>query len=325
MSDTAIVMVCDADFLPYAAYLADALNSGARRRAFDIVILGPALPSLPPCLPELRLQRFDGANPFEHRSIRKRRSHASYLCLMLPELLPEYRRILYLDCDILPNGSVAEVLEADLHGQALGAVRDAQQWRSPDRSPAEFSRLGLPAERYLNSGVLLFDTERWRRERWTEACIAAAADPDLAKGYVRNDQSALNLALRGRWTELSPVWNWQWTETTRYFADDAGARLVHFIGPKKPWRTGALPPRFSAGYGPFLRQFFPDAKAPKPVEPRVDRHRRALLRHWLRAPAMQAYLDRFPDALTTHPPSASAPPPRAPDARSGGGGSRGRP
>ena len=210
--DVAIAMVCDAAFLPYASYLAAALDRQSPGRDFDLVILGPGLPSLPSGLPEIRLRRFDRANPFEHRSLRKRRSHASYLCLMLPELLPEYRRILYLDCDVLPNGPVSEVLSADLHGQALGGVRDAQQWRTPGRSPAEFSRLGLPAERYMNSGVLLFDTERWKAERWTDACIDAAADPELAKGYVRNDQSALNLALRGRWTELSPVWNWQWTE-----------------------------------------------------------------------------------------------------------------
>lgn len=304
MNDTAVVMVCDTGFLPYAACLADMLHRREPCRDYDLVILGPELPALPSDLGHIRLHRFEGDNPFAHRTLRQRRSHASYLCLMLPELLPEYRRILYLDCDIVPNGPVGEVLGADLHGRALGAVRDAQQWRTPGRSPAEFSRLGLPAARYLNSGVLLFETSTWRAERWTEACIDAARNPELARGYVRNDQSALNLALRGEWTELSPVWNWQWTETTRYFADDAGARLIHFIGPKKPWRTDTLPPRLTAAYGPFLARHFPEAPVAKAPFPRVDRHRRAFLRHWLRAPAMQSYLDRFPDPLTTSPPSA---------------------
>lgn len=301
-SDTAVAMVCDAAFLPYAAYLARAIDRAEPSRDFELVIVGPDLPALPPELNDLRLHRFDGPNPFAHRKLRKRRSHASYLCLMLPELLPNYRRILYLDCDILPNGPVGEVLAADLHGQALGAVRDVQQWRTPGRRPAEFARLGLLKVPYLNSGVMLFDTERWRAEGLTQACVGAARDPDLAKGYVRNDQSAVNLALQGRWTELSPVWNWQWTESTRYFADDAGARLIHFIGQKKPWRTATLPPRFTAGYRPFLERHFPDAPVPQRSAPRADRHRRAFLRHWLRAPAMQTFLDRFPDALVTHPP-----------------------
>jgi lipopolysaccharide biosynthesis glycosyltransferase len=225
-----------------------------------------------------------------------------YLRLLLPEILPGYRRILYLDSDIVPAGPVGGVLRADLRGQAVGAVRDVQQWRTPRRSPSEFRFVGLPPERYMNSGVLLFDTERWCKEGWTRACIESARDPRLAKAMLRNDQSAINLALRGQWTELSPVWNWQWTEATRYFADDAGARLNHFIGPRKPWRTSTLPPRFTSGYAPFLQRFFPDAPAPPERPPRVDRHRRAFLRHWLRAPAMQAYLDRFPDPLTTVPP-----------------------
>lgn len=294
-----MAIVCDEGFLPYAAYLGAALAAGEAGRQFDIVIVGPDLPPLPPPLGDIRVQRFEGTNPFAHRSLKKRRSHASYLCLMLPDVLPEYRRILSLDCDIAPNGPVGEVLGADLGGAAVGAVRDIQQWRSPRRVPAEFSRLGLPARRYLNSGVLLFDTERWRAERWTDACISAARDPALAHAYVRNDQSALNLALRGRWTEISPIWNWQWTESTRYFADDAGARLIHFIGPKKPWRTVALPPRFTAGYHAFLARHFPDAPTPPVPAPRADRHRRAYLRHWLSVPAMQSYLDAFPEALTT--------------------------
>lgn len=302
MTRSAVIMVCDAGFLPYAAYLATSLDQMHPERDFDLVIAGPALPALPSGLTDIRVHAVDGPNPFNHRSLKKRRSHASYICLMLPELLAEYERILYLDCDIAVNGRIDEVLGADLHDQALGAVRDTQQWRTPGRRPAEFARLGLPTARYLNSGVLLMDTARWRAEGVTEACVEAARNPDLAKGYVRNDQSAINLALHGRWTELSPIWNWQWTEANRYFADDAGARLIHFIGPKKPWRTVANPPRFTAGYAPFLRRFFSDAPAPPDTAPRVDRHRRAFLRHWLRAGAMQTYLDRFPTPASTHAP-----------------------
>lgn len=302
MSDTAIAIVCDRGFLPYAAFLAAEIERLHPDGGFDIVIFGPDLPPLPPGFGEIRLRRFEGANPFEHRALKKRRSHVSYLCLMLPELLPEYRRILYLDCDVVLDGPIAELLSVDLHGQALGAVRDASQWRRPWRLPKEFERLDLPAARYLNSGVLLFDVERWSAEGWTQACVDAARDPKLAKGYARNDQSAINLALRGRWTEMSPVWNWQWTELSRYFADDAGARVIHFIGPDKPWRSVTLPPRFTRGYAPFLARHFPDAPTPPLPEPRVDRHLRAYVRHRLRAHATQAYFGRFPDPLTTHAP-----------------------
>jgi hypothetical protein len=302
----AVALVCDRGFLPYAAYLAAAIADRHPDRAFDVVIVGPDLPSLPPGLSGIRVERFEGANPFAHRRVRKRRSHASYLCLMLPDLLPGYGRILYVDADVVLAGPIGDVFDVDLKGGAVAAVRDSQQWRTPGRVPAEFAKLGLGSLRYLNSGVLLFDVARWRAAGLTDACIAAARDPDLAHAYARNDQSAINLALRGRWTELSPVWNWQWTEASRYFADDAGARLIHFIGPRKPWKTATLPPRFTAGYAPFLSRHFPEAPRPPPPEPQVGHPPRALLKHWWRLRATRAYLARFPDPLSTTAPARSS-------------------
>lgn len=299
----AVALVSDRGFLPYAAYLAARIADRHPDRDFDVVIVGPDLPPLPAGLDGIRVVRFEGENPFAHRRLRKRRSHASYLCLMLPDLLPEYGRILYLDADIALEGPIGDVFEADLKGGAVAAVRDSQQWRTPRRVPAEFAKLGLGGLKYLNSGVLLFEGPRWRAADLTGACVAAARDPDLAHAYVRNDQSAINLALRGRWTELSPVWNWQWTEASRYFADDAGARLVHFIGPQKPWKAAALPPRFTAGYGPFLAQYFPEAPQPPAQAPEVGGTPRALLKHWWRLRATRAYLARFPDPLATAPPA----------------------
>ncbi len=305
---TAVAIVCDAGFLPYAVYLAEAVGQMHPEPNFDIVVAGPDLPDLPPRLEAARLVRVQGDNPFAHRQIKARRSHAAYLCLLLPDLLPEYDRILYLDCDIGVNGPMAEALSLDLHGEALGAVRDNQQWRTPGRRVDEFARLGWAAQRYLNSGVLLFDGPRWREEGWSRRCIEAARDPALARGYVRNDQSALNLALRGRWTELSPVWNWQWTQATRFFADEADARLIHFIGPQKPWKTASLPPRFTRGYAGFLARHFAEAPPqPQPVPRDLPSLGRPLLRHWLRRGAMQTYLARFPDPLDTHPPDLYPP------------------
>ena len=114
--------------------------------------------------------------------------------------------------DDRPTGPQLRSADEELMGKRAGEV-----------TPAEFARLGRPPARYANSGVLLMDVARWRAEDVASRCVAAASDPALQAGYVRNDQSALNIALAGRWTELSPVWNWQWTDRTRLFAAEAGA------------------------------------------------------------------------------------------------------
>ena len=64
--------------------------------------------------------------------------------------------------------------------------------------------------------------------------------------------------LHGGWAEISPVWNWQYTWASRLFEAMADAHVVHFIGPKKPWRHdgGELPLRFRRAYRGVLRRAF---------------------------------------------------------------------
>ena len=305
----AVVTVADARFAPFAACLGASILAAHPERDFDVCLLLAEDGDVPGAGGQ-RILRARGTNPFSHRPLAERRSHASYLCLTLPRLLGrDYGRVLYLDADIhLDGGDLRRLLGAELHGQAVGAVRDHSQWRTPGRTPDEFRRLGWSPARYLNSGVLVFDAPRFEAEGWLERMVEVATDPAYARGYTRNDQSAINLALRGRWTELSPVWNWQHTRSTRHAMAHAEPRLVHFIGPRKPWLDGArdLPPRFRARPHAFLSAHVPDHPALGSLDPagRAEPSRlgASYLAHWRRWRATEAYLARFPLETTTHPP-----------------------
>lgn len=309
----AVALVADAPFAPFAACLGASILAAHPQRDFDVCLV-LADDADPPGAEGLRVLRARGANPFAARRLEARRSHAAFLCLMLPRLMAgEYERILYLDADIHldihpDHGDLGVALALDLHGQAVGAVRDHQMWRTPGRAPKEFARLGWPNARYLNSGVILFDAPRFEAEGWLDRAVAMAGDPAYARGQVRYDQSAINLALRGRWTEISPVWNWQYGRATRYAMAHAEPHLVHFIGSRKPWLdTGRdLPPRFRARPHAFLARHAPDHPALAALDP-VARAEPARLgasyfAHWRRWRAMEAYLARFPLETTTHPP-----------------------
>ena len=309
--DRAVVMVCDDRFAPFAACLGASLLAAHPRRRFDVCLLvdgeGPV-----PGAEALRVLRIRGANPFAGAELGGdgRRSHTMFLRLLLPRLLGrEYGRILYLDSDIhLDAGDLATALSLELHGAAVGAVRDHDMWRSPDRRPDEARALGLPGFPYCNSGVLLLDAARFEAEGWLDRMVALAADPANAKGLMRHDQSVLNLALRGRWAEMSPVWNWQYTRATRFAMAHAEPRLVHFIGRRKPWLDAGrdLPPRFRARPHAFLAEHAPDHPALAALDPaaRAEPHRigASYFAHWRRWRATEAYLARFPSEATTHAP-----------------------
>lgn len=305
MTRAAVVMALNAAYAPFAATLAAGIAARHPGRDFDICLCAQDDLNLPAGLADLGLRtiRIPGANPYAGGPHQSRHGAETWLRLLLPDLLAaEYDRLLYLDSDILCMGAgIGRLLRADLGGHWLGAVRDNTQWRTPARRNPEFRAAGRPALPYFNAGVLLIDVPAWQKAEIGAAALRLFGDRGAI--LTRHDQSLLNLLADGRWAELSPVWNWQYTWSSRFFADLAEPRLVHFIGPRKPWKDSAraLPARFRAPYA-AMAAHFPDSGALSGVDaegiawpPEIGR---MLLKHWWSAARMRAYLARFPDPFT---------------------------
>jgi hypothetical protein len=153
--------------------------------------------------------------------------------------------------------------------------------------------------------MLLIDVDRYQSERILGRCLQVLARSPEA--VLRHDQSLLNLALDGDWTELSPVWNWQYTWSSRFFADLVEPKLVHFIGPNKPWRDTActLPPRFRRAYRMFGQRHYPARADLAAIDPArrgwPPKLARAYLKHLLSISAMTDYLNRFDTDFSCRP------------------------
>jgi lipopolysaccharide biosynthesis glycosyltransferase len=303
----AIVFCCDNGYAPYAYFAATQIAELNAHRTFDICIChleeDPIKP--PIAVPSgLRLCSIRTGGALRSLSLDGRRTTSTYLRLALPAAFEgEYQRLLYLDSDIfVQGGDFGALLDVEMGQRALGAVRDNIQWRTPGRRPEEFRLLGFPSARYFNCGVLLIDVARYQRDNILSRCLEFARDHPGT--LLRNDQSLLNLVLRGNWAELAPCWNWQYTRASMLYEAVEDAHVVHFIGPKKPWNHdgGALPLRFRRAYRTFLAERFPEAPAIGPDGLPPHRNlpylRRALLRHLLSARRFAKYLDRFEGDLT---------------------------
>lgn len=48
----------------------------------------------------------------------------TYYRLIIPEIMPDYHKILYLDCDMVADHDVAELYDLDLKGAVIGAAKD---------------------------------------------------------------------------------------------------------------------------------------------------------------------------------------------------------
>lgn len=167
-----------------------------------------------------------------------------WMRILLPELLPDLARVLYLDADTLVTGSLEELWGTALGDSPLAAVANVVE----PAMRAHVAELGIgDPKTFFNSGVLLLNLEVMREERSFGAVVSAI--DEHRDHLVWPDQDALNVAFAGRWRPLHPRWNaqnslWLWHE----WADDVfgsaavhearGAPAIrHFEGPSlcKPW------------------------------------------------------------------------------------------
>lgn len=168
--------------------------------------------------------------------------------------------VAHFDIDMLFNDDVSKLLDHDLGDNLIGAVAEYGRG-DPVITGAVWGKGILPPEtdRYFNTGTLVFNVERCRAERTWEKILAwYRAHYDVAD---RIEQDAWNALYHDR-TQLLPLrWNFHDRLIRRYARWNLGADLwqgnppqacltaalapaiLHFWGPKKPWKPCHRPYR----------------------------------------------------------------------------------
>ena len=300
----AAAICTDANYLPYALFVAKGLHDMHDLAALDIVLCVTDDCKIPEGLAylDLRVCRIDTGTTFSDLYLDARRTEAVYHRLALPHLLgDDYDRILYLDCDTFIQGDAfARLFSVEMNGLAIAAVRDLPQWILPTKELRAFADKTVPANKYLNSGVMLFDTASFRSTRILERCVSRGKE--LAGQPYQHDQDLINEVLQGDWVELSPVWNWQRPVSIPYNGTMLPINIVHFIGWRKPWKDTdhRISPRFKQALNAFLQRQFPEHRlapiryAPTVVQIGVLTQTSRVARF---SRAMKRYLARFPDDM----------------------------
>jgi len=156
--------------------------------------------------------------------------------LLVPQLLPDCRRAIYLDADTIVEQDLCELWE-EARGEA--ALWARQDWMFPVMAHPYLEErqqwFGMqPDDPYFNSGVLVLDLDLWRdKDLGNQVLSFLRANSALCSWC---DQDALNAVLRGRWKPLSARWNRYPSEISRIEA----AGIIHYIGAEaKPWLAQA--------------------------------------------------------------------------------------
>lgn len=154
-------------------------------------------------------------------------SPIAYAKYFIPRLI-DRERVLYLDTDVIVNGSLTSFFLTDLKGFPVAAVRDV------DGS--------------FNTGVMLIDNLQWKDLSVSDKCL------ELSEGeksehweleHFNGDQTILNSVFQDNWLELDKRFNVQvghdivafYSNWQEHFHLDDSPLIIHYITYRKPWNS----------------------------------------------------------------------------------------
>lgn len=163
---------------------------------------------------------------------------ANYYRLLIPNFIQE-DKVLYLDADIVVNGSIKNLFSIDLEDKYIAAVLN------PGFQRHQELKMNLDSE-YFNSGVMLINNKLWKMHSITDKVIKFVDDNQSVIQFV--DQCGLNAIVNGNWIKIPLKFNQQavifekdFKEKYSCFSDDElneakeNPVIIHYTGSSKPW------------------------------------------------------------------------------------------
>lgn len=178
-----------------------------------------------------RMHRLDGQVP-----LRDYYTNTTYFRFFIPDLFPQYDKILYLDSDILLTGDVTELWRTDLGDCLIGAAPEEVMALYPVFSDYVEEGLGIPCPEYFNAGVILMNLTAMRKIRLEERFLALQR---RFRFEVTQDEDYLNVICHGRVRYFDLGWNKAPLPNPDF--DESQLRLIHYKLTLKPWINADIP------------------------------------------------------------------------------------
>lgn len=173
----------------------------------------------------------------------------------LPEMFPDFEKILYLDSDAILQGDIEELLKLDMQGHAVAAVEDCSQtfetFVSSDliqvtQTSQENGKPLMPAQFYepktcfFDKGALMLDQKAWKQKNITGAIQWWIKM--FHKSGKRLDRMGpelpMQLALYQNYKKIDASWS---IRADLAFERADVAKIIHFDKKQKPWHdTNAI-------------------------------------------------------------------------------------
>ena len=158
-------------------------------------------------------------------------TYTTYFRLFIPELYPQYNKVIYIDSDTTVLGDISEFYNIDLGTNLLGVVSDESVINNEVlREYVERVVGHVTYKNYFNAGVLLMNLDAMRKFEFQSKFLYLL---ETVKFAVAQDQDYLNRLCKGRTTMISGAWNKMPIPSDVIKEEDI--KLIHYNHMFKPW------------------------------------------------------------------------------------------
>lgn len=170
--------------------------------------------------------------------------------LFISQILPEFKKVIYLDSDIIILHDITQLFYTEMNGHPIAAVHDVVC----SYLSGHAKELNLEMQNMFNAGVLVIDTEKYEQKKVRQIGLKALSDDykNDNRKFIYVDQDVLNVTVYNDVEFVDDRWNFQWEFLWRLESiyDDyrkdyerASKRpwIIHYAGDKKPWSYPLLP------------------------------------------------------------------------------------
>ncbi len=179
-------------------------------------------------------------------------SKETFYRILLPALIPNYSKIVYLDVDVLILSDIYKLYNIDLNSNTIGACIDAimNGWIKSDIYMANHLKNVLKLDdikKYFQAGVMLFDCTKFRKNNCEAKLLEImkdtpmeTADQCILNKYFNNDVKLLDLSWNYE-NECSTHKRTGWVALMdknileMYMKARNNPQIIHYVGSEKPW------------------------------------------------------------------------------------------
>ncbi|MFT9424781.1 MAG: DUF4422 domain-containing protein [Acetobacter syzygii] len=267
LSVISIVASSDQAYLPHLATLIYSIFDSAQQTTFvDFIVLDGGISEIDKTILKKipasyggrgRITFVDMSKNFLDIKVHSYFTRSTFYRLVLPDILKDYQRVLFLDTDMVVISDLTELFATDTQGKAIAAVRDlAMASFVGEKAPSIIEANRVPAQHYISdylgmgdaykdyfqAGTILFNLDLMRERHYASKMMRDITQ----KKYWFLDQDVLNKNLKGDVHFLDHQWNFLFihknnmpylgaSDKALYEDSLKAPKILHFAGALKPW------------------------------------------------------------------------------------------